>query len=89
MICCSLQVAGTYSSGVCFMCAISFIIGVCVFLTAFITDLEVNLKELNEEITASNRFNGSFTRQKGLRQKFSEIIQFYLDAKMFVCFDLR
>lgn len=63
------------------MCAISFIIGFCLFLTALISDLEIDVNDLNTLISPKESKeigNGE------LRQKFSTIIQFYLDAKMLV-----
>lgn len=58
-------------------CTLSSIIGQCLFGASFISDIEISLRELNDEFFGAGGINGNFRKQLEIRKKFIEIIQFH------------
>lgn len=64
-----------------YMCSLSSTIGHCVYTASFITDIEENLRELNEEFIGTNFIIMTFRKQREMCRKFTEIIEFYSNAR--------
>lgn len=58
---------------------LSSTIGHCIFAAAFISDLEVHLRELNDQFRGMIHENAQ--NQLEIRRKFIEIIQFHSNAR--------
>lgn len=68
------------SSAALFVITLIIVIGICNFSASFITDIEENLRTLNNEIITSKNRKLSLREWVKIKQKFIEIIQFHADA---------
>lgn len=66
-----------------FVIALTLSIGLCWFVTTFVTDLEESLRMLNADIIAMKRINGRSSRRTNIRKRIVGIIQFHLESKEF------
>lgn len=66
------------------MIILSLILGFCLFLTTIITDLENDLRSLNEDFTVMENSVWNDTNHIEIKHKFIDIIRFYSEAKMLV-----
>lgn len=63
-----------------FVITLIIVIGICKFSASFITDIEENLRTLNNEIITLKNRKLSLREWVKIKQKFIEIIQFHADA---------
>lgn len=66
------------------MIILSLILGFCIFLTTIITDLENDLRCLNEDFIALENSVWDDANHMEFKLKFIDVIRFYSEAKMLV-----
>lgn len=64
-----------------FVVALLFIVGFCLFLSAFIEDIEDGLSQLNKCLKKEKVTSLTIVKQIETRKSFSEIIQFHSEVK--------
>lgn len=79
-MCYVIQYMNILSSAALFVITLIIVIGICNFSASFITDIEENLRTLNNEIITSKNRKLSLREWVKIKQKFIEIIQFHADA---------
>lgn len=64
-----------------YICTLSSTIGHCIHATGFISDIEANLHDFNEEFIETTHKSKSSRKQLEMHRKFNEIIEFYTNAR--------
>lgn len=64
-----------------FAASLNTAIGHCVYVADFISDLEENLREFNEEFTKMNGIKMNSRKKLEMQLKFVELVKFYSDAR--------
>lgn len=83
-----IQSATIFAASALFVVTLILVIGICNFGVSFVSDIEENLRNLNDDIVLSTEQKiVSSIEWTEIRAKFIEIIQFHADAKELSIFD--
>lgn len=82
-----IQSATIFAASALFVVTLILVIGICNFGVSFVSDIEENLRNLNDDIVLPTEQKLSLTEWTEIRAKFIEIIQFHADAKELSIFD--
>lgn len=82
-----IQSATIFAASALFVVTLILVIGICNFGVSFVSDIEENLRNLNDDIVLSTEQKLSSIEWTEIRVKFIEIIQFHADAKELSIFD--
>lgn len=82
-----IQSATIFAASALFVVTLILVIGICNFGVSFVSDIEENLRNLNDDIVLSTEQKLSSIEWTEIRVKFIEIIQFHADAKELSNFD--
>lgn len=76
-----IQSATIFAASALFVVTLILVIGICNFGVSFVSDIEENLRKLNDDIVLSTEQTLSSAKWTEIRAKFIDIIQFHADAK--------
>lgn len=80
-VCIFIQLSKFYLLIEVYACAMIVTIGFCLFVSAFVSDIEEKLRQFNEDVVALEGKKVTAKEHIMLTTKFSEIIEFHAEAK--------
>lgn len=79
LMCTCLETVSMFSSAVLFVTILTLTIGFCILADAFVSDLEENLRELQEDLLITEKMRTK--NEIAIKKKVIDFIQFHSEAR--------
>lgn len=83
IVCTLFQMITALCAGVAYISVIVLIIGICLFIIGFASDLDEKFRELNEKLKPIKHKNLNIYERVDIKRKLADIIQFHGETREF------